>query len=400
MALDFSFSDSEEQVRAATRRMLDGFAPRRAELQRQILKEQHFPEELWQAFADAGLLGSLIPEAYGGNGAGLLPLAIAMEEMGMQGYASALLVVTAMDTACLVQNASEELKRRVLPEVAAGRQKLCFALTEATAGSNSFRLRTTAKRSQDGKHFLVTGEKTFITGADVADRMLLVGRTTSLADCQSKGLPKAYGLSIFFVDPKGPGISMTPLPTRGIEGFRQWTVAFDEAEIPADGLVGELDQGAMALFTSLNPERILAAALAGGIGRHLVRKAVDYAKDRVVFGDRPIGSYQGIAHPLAEITIELEAARLLTYKSAWAFDHRLDPAEVGQAANYAKFQSARVALKAVDRAIQTHGGSGFSEDVGIIYFWEAMRLLKTAPISEEMILNYVAEHDLGLPRSY
>ncbi|MHB1846965.1 MAG: acyl-CoA dehydrogenase family protein, partial [Deltaproteobacteria bacterium] len=344
------------------------------------------------------LLGALVPESHGGNGMGLLPLALAMEEMGAQGYASALLVVTAMDTACLVKNASLELKQRILPKVAQGSLKLCFALTEANAGSNSFRLRTFARR--DGGRYLVTGEKTFITGADVADRMLLVVRTTSLADCQAKGLPKAFGLSLLLVDPKGPGVSMTPLPTRGIEGFRQWTVAFDEAPVDASDLVGEENQGALALFTSLNPERILAAALACGIGRFVIEKAVDYAKQRVVFGERPIGSYQGIAHPLAECHIGLEAARLLTHKSAWSFDHDLDPALVGQAANYAKLEAARVAMKAVDRAIQTHGGAGFSEDVGIIYFWEAMRLLKTAPISEEMILNYVAEHDLGLPRSY
>ncbi|HUB06516.1 MAG TPA: acyl-CoA dehydrogenase family protein, partial [Myxococcales bacterium] len=380
--------------------MLQSFAPRREQIKKMILKEQKFPQELWDAFAEAGFLGALVPEAYGGSNAGLLSMAIACEAMGSHGFGSALLILTAMDTACIVRNGSEELKKRILPGVAEGKLKLCFAVTEPNAGSNTFRITTIAKKTSDGKHYRLNGEKTFITGANVADRMLLVCRTMTVEECKAQGLPKAYGLSLLLIDPKTKGITLTPLPTRGIEGFVQFSVHFEDALVPVDTLVGEQDAGAVALFTSLNPERILAGALAVGLADYVTKKAVAYSMDRKVFGDEPIATHQAISHPLAEVQVEIEATRNLVYKSAWAFDQGMEPGEVGFYANCAKFKAARVCLQAVDRAIQTHGGSGFSEDVGLIYYWETARLLKTAPITEEMILNYVAEHKLGMPRSY
>ncbi len=398
--MDFALSEEDRQTRAAAERMLQRFAPRREQIKRMILKEQKFPEDLWDAFAEAGFLGALVPEAYGGSNAGLRAVAIACEAMGEQGFGSALLVLTAMDTACIVRNGSEEMKQRVLPAVAAGKLKLCFAVTEPNAGTNTFRISTLARKTPDGRHYRLNGEKTFITGADVADRMLLVCRTTTVEECKAQGLPKAYGLSLLLVDPRTPGITLTPLPMRGIEGFRQFSIHFEDALVPVDTLVGEQDGGAVALFTSLNPERILAGALAVGAADHVTKKAVAYALDRKVFGDEPIATHQGISHPLAEVEIEIEATRNLVHKAAWAFDAGLEPGEVGFYANCAKFKAARLFVQAVDRAIQTHGGIGFSEDVGIIFYWEAARLLKTAPITEEMILNYVAEHRLGMPRSY
>ncbi len=400
MPLQFELGDEEKQVQAAAKKMLAKFGPRREELKRLILKERKFPPELWEAFADAGFLGAMVPEEYGGNGAGLLTLALAVEQFGGEGYGSALLILTAMDTACIVRNGSEAMKKAVLPEVAAGRLKLAFALTEPDAGSNTFRVRTHAKLSADGSHYLLNGEKTFITGADVADRILLVVRTTTAEECKAMGMPKAFGLSLMLIDPKSKGVSLTPLPTRGIEGFTQFTVRFDDVEVPAEALVGEKDGGAIALFTSLNPERILAAALACGLTGYLLARSVEYAQDRKVFGDKPIATHQAISHPLAELQIELEASRLLTYRAASAFDRQEEPGVVGFYANCAKYKAAELAIGAVDRAIQTHGGSGFSEDVGLIYYWEAVRLLRTAPITKEMILNYVAEHWMGLPRSY
>ncbi|MHB8420851.1 MAG: acyl-CoA dehydrogenase family protein [Myxococcales bacterium] len=398
--MDFAFSEEELQTRAAAERMLQRFAPRREEFKKLILKEQKFPEELWAAFAEAGFLGALVPEEYGGSNAGLRSVAIACEAMGSQGFGSALLVLTAMDTACIVRNGSEEMKKRILPSVAQGKLKLCFAVTEPNAGTNTFRITTLAKKTSDGKHYRLNGEKTFITGADVADKMLLVCRTLTVEECKAQGLPKAYGLSLLLIDPKTPGITLTPLPMRGIEGFRQFSIHFADALVPVDTLVGEQDAGAVALFTSLNPERILAGALAVGVADYVTKKAVAYAMDRKVFGDEPIATHQGISHPLAEVAIEIEATHNLVHKAAWAFDKGLEPGEVGFYANCAKFKAARLFINAVDRAIQTHGGSGFSEDVGIIFYWEAARLLKTAPITEEMILNYVAEHKLGMPRSY
>ena len=400
MALDFELSSEQQHYRALADQMLQRFAPRREELKRMILKERKFPQELWDAFAEAGFLGALIPEEYGGSNSGLLALTIACEQMGSHGYGSALLVLTAMDTACLVRNATEAMKRKVLPLVAQGKAKLCFAVTEPNAGSNTFRISTHAKKTADGRHYQLNGEKTFITGVDVADLMLLVARTTTVAECTAQGLPKAWGLSLLLIDPKTPGIQLTPLPTRGIEGFTQFTVRFENALVPVDTLVGEQDSGTVSLFNSLNPERILAAALACGMTEYLIKKSVDYAQDRKVFGDEPIATHQAIQHPLAELQIELEATRMLTYRAAWGFDGGLEPGEVGYWANCAKYKAAELAIGAADRAIQTHGGSGFSEEVGIIYYWDGARLLRTAPITKEMILNYVAEHKLGMPRSY
>ncbi len=398
MALDFDLSEEQQQIQLATRNLFKRFAPRRAELRKQIFVEHQLPAELWAAFTEAGFLGALIPESYGGSAMGLLPLALAIEEMGAVGFGSALLILTAMDTACIVKNGSEELKRAVLPRIAKGELKLCFGLTEPNAGSNTFRIESHAKK--DGNGWRLDGQKVFITGADVADKMLVAARTTTTAQCQEQGLPKAYGVSLFLIDSKSKGLSMTPLPTRGIEGANQFSIFFEDVRLERESLVGDENGGMLALFNSLNPERILAAALATGMADHVLERAVEYAKERKVFGDRAIGSYQAIAHPLAETAIETEACRMLYRRAAWAYDQGRDPAEVGFVANAAKLKAADNWIAATDRAIETLGGYGFSEDYGIIYYWEAARLLRTAPISREMILNFVAEHHLGLPRSY
>jgi alkylation response protein AidB-like acyl-CoA dehydrogenase len=310
------------------------------------------------------------------------------------------MILTAMDSACIVRNGSEQLKRRILPKAAAGKLKMCFAVTEANAGTNTFRISTHARKRSDGKSYVINGEKTFITGADAADLMLLVTRTTTAQECKDASMPKTYGLSLFLVDPKGQGVRLSPLRTRGIEGFQQFTVVFENAEVPAENLVGEENGGAMAMFNSLNPERILAAAIACGMSRHLIQKSVDYANTRKVFGDKPIGAYQAVAHPLADLQMELDATRHLVYRAAWSFDRQDDLSETGYWATAAKYKGAELAIACADRAIQTHGGSGFDEDVGIVYYWDAARLLRTAPINKEMILNFVGEHRLGLPRSY
>jgi alkylation response protein AidB-like acyl-CoA dehydrogenase len=227
-----------------------------------------------------------------------------------------------------------------------------------------------------------------------------VARTTSPEELKEKGLSKAHGMSLFIVETEAKGLEMRSIPTRGIEGMTQWHLFFDDLEVPAENLVGEQDQGAAALFNSLNTERILAGAIAVGTSDYLIRRAVDYAKERKVFQDRPIGSYQAISHPLAELKAQTEAARLMTYQAAAAFDRNEDPADVGAKANMAKLLAAEVAIHAADQAIETFGGYGFSEEYGIIYYWENMRLLRTAPVTKEMILNFIAEHVLDLPRSY
>lgn len=396
--MDFAFNEQEAAVQEAARALVRKLLPRAGEWRHRLFHDKQLPPELWQAFADSGFLGALIPEAYGGSGLGLTALAIAMEELGSVGLSNALLILTAMDGCCILRHGTEEQKRRFLPAIARGELKLCFALTEPDAGSNTFRIRTRASLQPDGSYRL-DGEKVFITGADQVDRMLVVVRTTPHEEA-ARGPGKAWGLSLFLVDARAAGIEKHPLPMRGIEGFRQFRLVFDNVAVAESELLGERDQGALALFQSLNPERILAAATCCGTVRFLLDRATGYARERKVFGDRPIGAYQAIAHPLAEVRALLEAARLLTLRAAWSFDREEGPAVTGAHANAAKLFAADLGIKAADAAIETLGGYGFSEEYGVIHAWEAMRLLKTAPVSREMILNFFAEHLLELPRSY
>jgi alkylation response protein AidB-like acyl-CoA dehydrogenase len=395
MPLDFALADEHKLVRDSVHSMLQKWTPRRDE-HRQMIKEQIFPDELWHDIADIGLLGCLIPSEYGGNGSGLMPLTVGFEQLVMEGFLPGLMLVTAMDAACITKNASEDFKRRYLPKIADGSLKLCFAVTEPNAGTNTFRIETIARR--DGDSYRINGQKTFITGVEHADYMLLVARTTP-AD-QLNGRPKSEGISLFLVDTKSAGLTKTRVPTPSNEGQSQWQLFFDDVIVPADQIVGEEGKAVQAMFNSLNCERVLAAAICNGMSQMCLDKSVAYAKERRVFKDTPIGAYQSIAHPLAEVKIQLEATRLMMYKAAWAADQGGNPLEVGTQANMAKFLAADLAVKAVDAALETHGGNGFSEDYGLVNMWYGARLLKTAPVSREMILNYVCEWNLGLPRSY
>jgi alkylation response protein AidB-like acyl-CoA dehydrogenase len=399
MALDFELSDEQKAIQQSTRELCKRFEPRRREFRELMQRERRYPEELWAALAEMGFMGSLLPEEYGGSGLGLTGLTLGLEELGSAGYGGGtLMVLTGMDALCILRNGTPELKERFLPAIATGKLKLCFAITEPDAGSNSFRINTLAVRK--GDEYEITGSKVFITGVDVTDYILLVTRTTAYRDVAAQHLPKGHGFSLFLVPTDAPGLEKRQLPMHGIEGHNQFLLFFDRVRVPAANLVGQENGGAEALFNSLNPERILAAATSCGTTAFLLRRAVEYARERKVFGDRPIGTYQGLSHPLAECRIELDAVRLLTYRAAWAFDRGDPPAVVGSYANMAKFMAAELGVKAADRAIETLGGYGFSEEYEIIHAWEGARLLRTAPISREMILNFVAEHVLELPRSY
>lgn len=364
MSLNFELSDEQKMIKQTVASIVKRFEGKREEMIKKVLKEKQFPQEIWDAISEAGFLGSLIPEEYGGTNMGLLALALAIEEMAANGFGNGLIVLTAMDALCILRNGSDELKKRFLPEIAKGKVKCCFALTEPDAGSNTFRISTLAKKN--GNNYEITGQKVFITGVDVADYMLLVTRTTSLADVEKQGMPKAFGLSLFMVDTKSPGIEMRLIPTRGIEGMNQFLLFFDKVVVPAENMVGQENMGTMALFNTLNPERILASAAAVGVTEALLKKAVNYAKERKVFKNTPIGAYQGLQHPLAEVKIEQESIRLSVYRAAWAFDKGFHPGEVGHYANVAKYLAAELMIKAVDRAIETLGGYGFSEEYGII----------------------------------
>jgi alkylation response protein AidB-like acyl-CoA dehydrogenase len=341
-------------------------------------------DELWQALAEAGFIGVNIPAEYGGGGAGITELAIVCEETAAQGCPLLLLLVSsAISGEVLARYGTAEQKSRWLPGIADGTGKVVFAITEPDAGSNTHRLATTARR--DGDEWLLTGSKYYISGVDEAAAILVVAK---IADSERFGL--------FILPTRAQGLSVSPLPVDAMLPERQFTLHFDDIRLRPQDLVGGDSEGLAQVFHGLNPERITAAALCVGVARYALRRAADYARTRTVW-DGPIGAHQGVAHPLARAKIETELAALMTSKAAWLHDRGL-PA--GEAANMAKYAAAEAAIAAVDRAIQTHGGNGLSAEYGLVPLWGIARLLKIAPVSSEMVLNYVAQHSLGLPRSY
>lgn len=356
-------------------------------------REGKFTHELWQELAAGGYLGMMIPEEYGGGGLGMREMAVLIEEMGHQGIPLLLIVVgSVMDAVLIAQHGSQSLKERFLPPLARGEIKLCFALTEPTAGSNSFRISTLARA--EGDDYVLNGQKMFISGADESDHLLVVARTTPFDQVQDK----REGLSLLIVDRRAPGVTLQPLEMGVLHPETQFAVYFDDVRVPRSDLVGEEGKGSRYLFDALNPERISAAAVAVGLGQFVLEKAVTYARERVVF-DKPIGAHQGLQHPLAEAKTHLELAALMTRYAAQVFDGG-DKVTAAAYANMAKFAAAEAATEACDLAIEVHGGSGFSTDVDLITVWPFIRMLRTVPVSREMVLNYIGEHVLGLPRSY
>ncbi|HET6418058.1 MAG TPA: acyl-CoA dehydrogenase family protein [Polyangiales bacterium] len=346
------------------------------------------PDELWDEVARQGFIGVNTPEEYGGGGLGIYELAIVCEELAAAGCPLLLLVVSPAICATLIARfGTEAQKVRWLPRLASGEMKMAFAITEPNAGSNSHRLETAAVK--DGEDWVLNGTKYYISGADDAEAILVVARTGGAVDGRGR-------LSLFIVDSNAPGLEKTLIPLQIQGADRQFTLFFDNVVVSQDRLLGNEGQGLSQVFVGLNPERILIAALANGAALHAIEQASRYANERAVWG-KPIGTHQGIAHPLAESKIEVELARLMTMKAAWLFDHGKD---AGEAANMAKFAAGEAATRAVDTAIQVHGGNGMSEEYGLVLLWGLARTLRIAPVSREMILNFVAQHTLDLPKSY
>jgi alkylation response protein AidB-like acyl-CoA dehydrogenase len=345
--------------------------------------------ELWDALANQGFLSVNIPEEYGGGGLGMLELSAVGEEITAAGCSLLLIVVSpAIVGTILAKHGTEQQKKRWLTGIGSGRTKIAFAITEPDAGTNSHNLATSLTPADGG--YRLNGQKVFISGIESADAILVVARMRQPDG--SLGLPAPV-----IVDVDSPGLqrSMLPMAIRGAD--RQWQLFFDNVEVSADRLVGGEERGLRMLFDGLNPERIMGAAVSNGIARRALDQAADYARSRTVW-QAPIATHQGIAHPLAEAKIELELARLMTRKAAALYD--AGERGAGEAANMAKFAAAEAAIKCVDRAIQTHGGNGFSLDYGLTDLYWGARVARTAPVSREMVLNYVAEHSLGLPKSY
>ncbi|MGH7323105.1 MAG: acyl-CoA dehydrogenase family protein [Candidatus Rokuibacteriota bacterium] len=387
--MDFTLTEQQELIRKEVATLARSFPPdywlekdRRAE----------YPWEFVRAFAAGGWLGIVIPEAYGGSGLGVTEACILLHEICAAGAGTSgaspihFYVFPPMP---LVKHADEALKRRSLPRIAAGEIVMSFGVTEPNAGTDTSRIETRAERQ--GGRFVVNGRKVWNTNARQATHILLLARTAPRDTAQ----PFA-GMTLFFTEFDRTRITVREIEKMGRAAVDSNEIFIDNLEVPAEDVVGEVGRGFYHLLDSLNPERILTAIEAVGIGRAALERAVQYAKERIVFG-RPIGQNQAVAHPLALAWAKLETAELMTLKAAWLFDHGRP---CGAEANTAKLMAAEAGVEACDVAVQTHGGYGYAKEFHVERLFREVRLYKIAPISQQMVLNYLSEHVLGLPRSY
>jgi acyl-CoA dehydrogenase len=388
--MDFELTEAQQEIVQQIRAMGQKFPD---EYWRERDARAEFPHEFYAEVARGGWLGVAIPEQYGGSGLGITEAALVMREVAGSGGAMAAasaIHLSIFGVSPLVFHGSEEQKRRFLPEVVSGKLHVAFAVTEPDAGNDITHIKTAARR--DGDNYVINGRKVFTTKAREAQRMLLLTRTTPFEQVQKK----TDGMTLFFAELEPAAVEVRELHKLGRAAVDTNLLFIDNLRVAVSDLVGGEGRGFHCLLDGLNPERILVAAEAIGIGRAAIAKAVRYAKERVVFG-RPIGQNQAIAHPLADAYAKLEAAEMLMLKAAWLFDHRKP---CGPEANMAKLRAADAAFEACDRAVQTLGGYGYIREYDVERYFRECRLLKIAPVSQEMVLNSISEHVLGLPRSY
>jgi acyl-CoA dehydrogenase len=355
-------------------------------------REHVYPADFYQAFAEAGWLGIGIPAEFGGGGLGIAAAGILLETIAASGAAMngcTPLHLSVFGINIVTKHGSAELRREILPRVATGELQACFGVTEPDAGTDTSRVRTFARR--DGDHYVVDGRKVWISKAAESDQMILAVRTSD----RDPAAPMT-GLSILLVDMDSPGIGTRAIPKMGRNAVASYEVTLDDVRVPASRLVGAEGDGFRVLIDGLNPERILIAHEALGIGRAAVAAAVRYAKEREVFG-RPIGQNQGIAFPLAEANARLDAAELVCRKAAWLYDKG---EKCAREANTAKFLAADAGFFAADRALQTFGGMGYADEYHVNRYFREARLMKIAPVSQELALAFLAQNVLGLPKSY
>jgi len=350
-------------------------------------------DDLWEKAAKLGFIGINTPEQYGGGGAGITELAMVCEELAAAGAPLLLLVVSpAICATIIAQTGTPEQRQRFLPAMAAGTTKFAFAITEPDAGSNSHKIATTGIEQPDGS-FRLTGRKYYISAVDQADYVLVVGQSP---ESRQGGRIRP---ALFIVPTDAPGLEYQPIDMEITAPERQFFCYFDDVPVPAENVVGgSLDAALPALFAGLNPERITVAAFSIGTARYALRQAARYANERTVWRE-PIGSHQGLSHPLARAYLETELAKLMVYKAADLHDRGLAE-QAGEAANMAKYAAAEAAWNALDAAIQVHGGNGMTSEYGLAALLGVVRAMRIAPVSKEMILNFIAQHSLGLPRSY
>jgi len=388
--MDFQSSEEHQLIRDAVRKTCAGFPDG---YWSEKDENHEFPWEFYNAMAEAGWIGVAIPEAYGGSGRGITEASLVLEEVAASGAAmngATALHLSVFGMHPVVNHGSEDIKQRFLPRVASGELHVAFGVTEPNAGTDTTAIETTARR--EGDEYIVRGRKVWTTKALIAERVLLLVRTTPREQAERR----TDGMTLLLAELKRPEVTISPIDKVGRNAVATCEVVYDDLPVSVVDRVGEEGKGFKYLLDGLNAERILIAAEALGIGRVALRRAVDYANERVVF-NRPIGKNQGVAFPLGEAKMRLDAAELMIRKASWKLDNG-EPC--GAEANMAKWLAADAAFQAADQAMQTHGGFGYAREYHVERYWREARLMRIAPISQEMILNYVTEHVLGLPRSY
>jgi acyl-CoA dehydrogenase len=388
--MDFALSEQQEAIRDAVARICSGFDDA------YWLKKDHdggFPHDFHKALADAGWLGVCVPEAYGGSGLGITEAAIMMRTIaesgaGMSGASAVHINVFGLNP--VVVFGTEEQRRRMLPPMVEGREKACFAVTEPNTGLNTTQLKTRAVAKND--RYVVNGQKVWISTAQVAHKILLLARTTPLEEVKSP----THGLSLFYTDFNRDQIKVHEIEKMGRKTVDSNELFFEDFEIPVEDRIGEEGQGFKYILEGMNPERILIAAEAVGLGKLALSRATEYAKTRVVF-NRPIGKNQAIQHPLAVNWVELEAAWLMVMSAAWQYDKGLP---CGAAANAAKYLAGEAGFSACEQAVMTHGGFGYAKEFHVERYLREIMIPRIAPVSPQLALCFIAEKVLGLDKSY
>ena len=389
--MDFALTDAQTEIRREVAALARGFG---WEYWREKDRKAEYPIEFVRAFADAGWLGLAIPETYGGAGLGVIEAVLMLEAIcasgaGLSGASPVHFAV--FPPMPIIRHGSEGLRRRILPEIAAGRLSLAFGVTEPNAGTDTSRIETLARR--DGTGWIVSGRKVWTSNARHSAKMLLLARTTPY---EAAGPRKLDGLTLFVADLDPGAVEIREIEKLGRAAVDSNEIIIDGLKVADEDVVGQVGRGFHHLLDSLNPERILVAGEAVGIGRVALERAAAYARERIVFG-RPIGQNQAVAHPLALAWARLEGAWQLTLRAAWLFDRG---EACGAEANAAKVLAAEAGFEAADAALQTLGGFGYAKEFDVERLWREVRLYKIAPVSQQMALNYLAERVLGLPKSY
>ena len=393
--MEFTPNPDHEAIREGVRKVCSDFP----DTYWAEMDENHeFPWDFYNAMAAGGWIGVCIPPEYGGAGQGITEATIILEEVArsgaaMNGCSAIHLSIFGMNP--VLKYGSDEQRKKYLPPVAEGSLHVAFGVTEPDAGTDTTSISTRATLSADGSHYTIRGRKVWTTKAPYCQKVLLLARTTPREEVKRR----TEGLTLFLADLQNPAVTITPIPKAGRNAVVSCEVVYDDLVVPAEDRIGEEGLGFTYILDGLNPERLMVASEALGCGKAALDKAVLYAKEREVFG-RPIGKNQGIAFPLAEAYNRLKAAELVLRQAAWQYDSGYPASVVGEGANIAKWLCADAGFQAADQAMQIHGGMGYAKEYHVERYWKEARLMRIAPISQEMILNFVSEHVLGLPRSY